>query len=92
MADVRFERKKALSRGEAAVWLAALAKGLSESGDVVLPVGGGGVVTLRPPPDVRAEFEVEVEGDQVEVEVELTWRLSSDADADADEVGRTASD
>jgi amphi-Trp domain-containing protein len=80
MADVSFERKKDLSREEAAVWLKALAKGFAHGGDVELPVGGGGVVTLRLPDKVRAEFEVEIEGDEVEVELEFTWSLASTED------------
>ena len=76
MADVSFERKRALSRQEAAVWLSALSKGFSEGDEVELPVGGGGVVTLRLPEQVRAEFEVEVSGDEVEVELEFTWSLA----------------
>ncbi len=76
MADVSFERKKSLSREEAAVWLTALSKGFTHGGKVELPVGGEGTVTLRLPDEVRAEFEVEVDGDEVEVELEFTWSLS----------------
>jgi amphi-Trp domain-containing protein len=77
VADVRFERKKSLTGAAAATWLTALAEGFSQGGDVVLPVGDGGTVTLRPPDEVRAEFEVEIEGDQVEVELEFTWKLGA---------------
>ena len=76
MADVSFERKKSLSREEAAVWLTALAKGFSHGGEVKLPVGGGGTVSLSLPDEVRAEFEVEISGDEVEVELEFTWSLT----------------
>lgn len=79
MADVSFERTKSLSRQEAAVWLTALAHGFTHGGEVKLPVGAGGVVTLNLPDDVTAEFEVEVEGDRIEVELEFTWSLSSSA-------------
>jgi amphi-Trp domain-containing protein len=75
MADVSFERKKSLSREEAAVWLRALAQGFSHGGEVELPVGSGGVVTLRVPDAVKADFEVEISGDEVEVELEFTWAL-----------------
>lgn len=75
MADVSFERTKSLSRGEAAVWLLALSKGFTHGGDVTLPVGGGGAVTLRLPDDVKAEFEVEVSEGKVQVELEFTWVL-----------------
>ncbi|HEX6249387.1 MAG TPA: amphi-Trp domain-containing protein [Nocardioidaceae bacterium] len=76
MADVSFERKRALSRQEAAVWLSALSHGFAHGGEVKLPVGAGGTVTLRLPDEVRAEFEVDVSGDEVEVEVEFTWSLT----------------
>lgn len=79
MADVSFERKSALSREQAAIWLSALSKGFSHGGEVELPVGSGGTVTLRLPDEVRAEFEVEVDGDEVEVELEFTWSLSKSA-------------
>ena len=75
MADVSFERTRSLSREEAAVWLTALSRGFSHGGEVKLPVGSGGVVTLRLPDEVKAEFEVEISGDEVEVELEFTWSL-----------------
>ena len=76
MADVSFERKKSLSRQEAAVWLSALARGFAHGDEVTLPVGGGGTVTLRLPDEVRAEFEVDISGDGVEVELEFSWALT----------------
>jgi amphi-Trp domain-containing protein len=82
MADVRFERKKSLSRADAATWLTALSRGFTHDGDVVLPVGDGGTVTLTLPAEVRAEFEVEINGDEVEVELEFTWSLSRTPSAD----------
>ena len=75
MADISFERKKSLNRKEAAVWLTALARGFADGGEVELPVGGGGVVTMRLPNEVDAEFEVEISGDEVEVELEFTWKI-----------------
>lgn len=78
MADVGFERKRTLSRNEAAEWLSALARGFEHGGPVELPVGGEGVITLRLPDEVRAEFEVEVNGDEVEVELEFGWSLRKD--------------
>ena len=54
MADVSFERKKVLSREDAAVWLSTLAKGFARGGEVELPVGGGGTVTLHMPDEVQA--------------------------------------
>lgn len=79
MADVGFERTRTVSRAEAAVWLSALAEGFAHGGEVRLPVGGGGVVTLRLPEEVRAEFEVDVDGDEVEVELEFRWPLTPPA-------------
>ncbi len=79
MADVSFERTKSLSRGEAAVWLLALSKGFTHGGEVTLPVGGGGAVTLRIPDEVTAEFEVEVENGRVQVELDFTWSLTRPA-------------
>jgi amphi-Trp domain-containing protein len=76
MADVTYERKKGVSRAEAATWLAALAKAFEHGGEAQLPVGGGGTVTLRLPDEVEAEFEVEISGDEVEVELEFTWSLA----------------
>jgi amphi-Trp domain-containing protein len=77
MADVSFERHKSLSRKEAAIWLRALAEGFTHGGEVKLPVGSEGTVTLRLPDEVQAEFEVEVDGDEVEVELEFTWSLTA---------------
>lgn len=79
MADVSFERKRSLSRQEAAEWLSALSKGFAHGDEVKLPVGGGGTVTLRLPDEVTAEFEVDVSGDEVEVEIEFTWTLAPPA-------------
>lgn len=77
MADVGFERKRALSRQEAAAWLSALSQGFADGEDVKLPVGSGGTITLRLPDSVHAEFEVEVSGNEVEVELEFTWSLAA---------------
>lgn len=79
MADVAFERKKTLSREEATLWLSALTKGFADGGEVKLPVGGGGVIALRLPDKVEAEFEVEITGDEVEVELEFSWSLRAGA-------------
>lgn len=58
------------------MWLSALAQGFAHGDEVKLPVGGGGVVTLRIPDQVRAEFEVDVSGNDVEVELEFTRSLT----------------
>lgn len=80
MSDVKVERKAALSREEAAVWLHALSKAFAHGGEVELPIGDGGMVGLHLPEHVRAEFEVEVEGDEVEVEIEFKWSTSHNED------------
>ena len=82
MADVTLERKKALSREEAAVWLSALSHAFARGGDVKLPLGSGGTVGLHLPEHVQAEFEVEVDGDEVQVEVEFTWTMSHPAETE----------
>ena len=83
MADISFERKKSLNRKEAAVWLTALARGFADGGEVELPVGGGGVVTMRLPNEVDAEFEVEISGDEVEVELEFKWSIQQVHESEA---------
>lgn len=80
MADVKLERKEALTREEAAQWLSVLSKAFARGGDVTLPLGSGGTVELRLPNRVRAEFEVEVSGDEVEVELEFTWSTARPPD------------
>jgi amphi-Trp domain-containing protein len=81
MADLRFERKKTLSRAEAVSWLTALSKGFTHGGDVELPVGDGSTVAVRFPEEVQAEFEIEVQGDEVEIEFEFKWTLTPRSDA-----------
>jgi amphi-Trp domain-containing protein len=76
VADLRFERKKSLSRAEAVSWLTALTRGFTHGGDVELPVGDGSTVGLGFPEEVRAEFEIEINGDEVEIEFEFSWTLS----------------
>jgi amphi-Trp domain-containing protein len=76
VADLRFERKKSLSREEAVTWLTALSRGFTHGGDVELPVGEGSTVAVRFPEEVQAEFEIEVKGDEVEVEFEFKWTLT----------------
>jgi amphi-Trp domain-containing protein len=93
VADISFERKKSLNRKEAAVWLTALARGFADGGEVELPVGGGGVVTMRLPNEVDAEFEVEISGDEVEVELEFTWKIHQVHEGEeSDEAEEPASD
>jgi amphi-Trp domain-containing protein len=84
MADVSFERKKVLSREEAAVWLSALSRSFAHGGEAALPVGGGGTITLHMPDEVRAEFEVEIKDGEVEVELEFSWSLAPSTDDASD--------
>ena len=72
MADVKVERKVALSRAEMAQWLADLGKELSGEGTVTFRLADS-TVELKVPDDVRFEAEVEVDGDEVELEIELKW-------------------
>lgn len=72
MSDVKIEQKAAMTRAEAAQWLADLSKQLSGGGSVSLRLAGT-TVEMKVPDDVRFEAEVEVDGDEVELELELTW-------------------
>jgi amphi-Trp domain-containing protein len=72
MADVKVERKAALTRAEVAQFVADLGKALSGAGTVSLRLADS-TVELEVPDQVRFEAEIEVDGDEVEVELELKW-------------------
>jgi amphi-Trp domain-containing protein len=72
MSDVKIEHKVAMTRAEAAQWLADVGKELSGEGTVSLRLSGS-TVELKVPDNVRFEAEVEVDGDEVELELELKW-------------------
>lgn len=89
MADVKLERKEALSRQQAAQWLSVLSKAFARGGEVTLPLGTG-TVELRLPERMRAEFEVEVSGDEVEIELEFKWSTARPEDNGASSVSGVA--
>ncbi|MFB7940526.1 amphi-Trp domain-containing protein, partial [Streptomyces sp. NPDC056049] len=70
MKDFKYERKRSLSRAEAADQLSSLAAALRAGGEAELDWGGG-VLNLRIPDDMRGEVELSVEDGEVELEVEL---------------------
>ncbi|MER6290288.1 amphi-Trp domain-containing protein [Streptomyces sviceus] len=72
MKDLKFERKRSLSRLEAADQLTALAAALREGGDVELELSPG-TLSLRIPDDLRSEMEVEIGDGEIELEVEFKW-------------------
>jgi amphi-Trp domain-containing protein len=80
--DVKVEQKQVLSRQEAARFIAALADGLGEDGNVTLRLGNT-TLELSVASQVDCELEVTVDGDEIELELELTWSTSGRIDAEA---------
>ncbi|MFB8047306.1 amphi-Trp domain-containing protein, partial [Streptomyces hydrogenans] len=74
MKDFKYERKRSLSRADAADQLSALADALRKGGEAELELGGG-VLNLRIPDDLRGEIELSVEDGEIEIEVELKWPI-----------------
>ena len=72
MSDVRVEQKQALSRQEAARFIAELAEGLGDDGKVTLRLGSS-TVELAVADQLHVELEVAVDGDEIELEMELRW-------------------
>jgi amphi-Trp domain-containing protein len=72
MKDLKFERKRSLSRLEAADQLTALAAALREGEDAELELGPG-TLSLRVPDDLRSEIEVEIGDGEIELEIEFKW-------------------
>ena len=72
MPDMELTRKEALTRQEAANWLAAFAIALAHGGHVQVDLGGT-TVRLHVPDDILSQFEVEVDGDELELDIELKW-------------------
>ncbi|MGW6389777.1 amphi-Trp domain-containing protein [Streptomyces sp. NPDC055103] len=72
MKDLKFERKRSLSRHEVADQLAALAAALREGGEAELELGSG-TLSLRIPDELRSEVEFEVGDGEIELEIELKW-------------------
>lgn len=72
MKDLKFERKRPLSRLEAADLLTAFAAALREGGEAEVDLGPG-TLSLRIPDDLRSEIEIEVGDGEIELEIEFTW-------------------
>ncbi|WP_318211201.1 MULTISPECIES: amphi-Trp domain-containing protein [unclassified Streptomyces] len=72
MKDLKFERKRSLSRLEAADQLTALADALRAGGEAELRLGDG-TLSLRIPDELRSEVELEVGDGEIELEIELKW-------------------
>ena len=72
MKDLKFERKRSLSRLEAADQLTALADALRKGGEAELELSPG-TLSLRIPDDLRSEIEVEIGSGEIELEIEFTW-------------------
>lgn len=72
MKDLKFERKRSLSRLEAADQLTALATALRKGGEAELELSPG-TLSLHIPDDLRSEIEVEIGDGEIELEIEFTW-------------------
>ena len=80
VSDVKVETKQALSRQEAARFIAELAKGLGYDGKVTLRLGSS-TVELAVADQLHVELEMAVDGDEIELEMELKWSTSGRASA-----------
>ncbi|MEU5893260.1 amphi-Trp domain-containing protein [Streptomyces sp. NPDC047461] len=76
MKDLKFERKRSLSRLEAADQLAALAAALRKGGETEVELSPG-TLSLRIPDNLRSEIEIEIGGGEIELEIEFTWPTAS---------------
>ncbi|MFE7583039.1 amphi-Trp domain-containing protein [Streptomyces gardneri] len=74
MKDLKFERKRSVSRLEAADQLTALAAALRKGGEAELELGAG-TLSLHVPDEFRSEVELEIEDGEIELEIELKWSL-----------------
>src|SRR3954467_9213590 len=84
VSDVKVEQKQTLSREEAARFIAALADGLSDDGNVTVGLGSS-VLQLSVAAQVDCELEVSVDGNEIELELELKWSTSGPESAEAAE-------
>ncbi|KQX17053.1 hypothetical protein ASC82_02120 [Streptomyces sp. Root431] len=82
MKDLKFERKRSLSRHEAADQLTMLAAALREGGEAELKLGAG-TLNLRIPEEFRSEVELEVGDGEIELEIELKWSTRGPREAPA---------
>ncbi|WP_405652999.1 amphi-Trp domain-containing protein [Streptomyces sp. NBC_00019] len=76
MKDLKFERKRSLSRLEAADQLTALATALRKGGEAEVELSPG-TLSLHIPDDLRSEIEVEIGDGEIELEIEFTWPTAS---------------
>ncbi len=79
---MRVEQKQALSRQEAARFIAELAEGLGNDGKVTVRLGSS-TLELSVADQLRCELEVAVDGDGIELELELKWSTSGGASAES---------
>jgi amphi-Trp domain-containing protein len=84
VSDVKVEQKQTLSREEAARFIAVLANGMSDGGNVTVRLGSS-TLQLSVAAQVDCELEVSVDGDEIELELELKWSTSGTASAEAAE-------
>jgi amphi-Trp domain-containing protein len=76
VSELKIEHKVAMTRPEAAQWIADLGKALSGDGTVSIRLNDS-TVELEVPDRLRCETEIEVDGDEVELELELKWSTAS---------------
>jgi amphi-Trp domain-containing protein len=89
VADVNVQQTQALSRQQAARFIAALAEGLGDDGKVAVRLGSS-TLELSVASQVHCDFEVAVDGDQIELKLRLNWSTSGrasveSADGESDE-------
>jgi amphi-Trp domain-containing protein len=77
---MKVEQKQALSRQEAARFLAALAQELEQDGRVTVALGSS-TLEFAVASQLDCELEVSVDGGQLELELELKWSLADPSDA-----------
>jgi amphi-Trp domain-containing protein len=75
VADVKVQQKQALSRQEAARFIAALAQGLGDDGTVTVQLGSS-TLELSVAGQLDCELEVAVDCEEIELELELKWSTS----------------
>ncbi|MFD0154752.1 amphi-Trp domain-containing protein [Streptomyces sp. NPDC055721] len=82
MKDLKFERKRSVSRLEAADQLTALAAALRKGGEAELELGAG-TLSLHIPHEFRSEVELEVGDGEIELEIELKWSTAGPRETSA---------
>jgi amphi-Trp domain-containing protein len=77
---MKVEQKQALSRKEAARFLAALAQELEQDGRVTVALGSS-TLEFSVASQLDCELEVSVDGGQIELELELKWSVTTPSSA-----------